>query len=330
LDRCDIQILCRIACEYRKGSGHILRGTEYLGVHNHPTTYHLNFVGLGSEVATKGQESQMIRNLTATLCLTIAVLLGSAGVSWSADLKKGLTAYKSGDYASALREWTPLAKQGIADAQFLLGRMFEQGKGITKDYETAAKWYIRASKQNLDLAQNNLGSMYRDGLGVTQNYKTAIKWYKLAAEQGLAVAQDNLGIMHHKGLGVSRNYSTAMKWYKLAEKQGNASAQSNIGVMYATGQGVPQNSEIAVKWYRLASENGYAVAQHNLGYMYVTGQGVPQNDISAYMWWHVAALLGNVPVGKNKDLVATRMDSNQIEKAQDLARECVRKKYKGC
>ena len=30
-----------------------------------------------------------MRNLTATLCLTIAVLLGSAGVSWSADYNKG-------------------------------------------------------------------------------------------------------------------------------------------------------------------------------------------------------------------------------------------------
>jgi len=61
-----------------------------------------------------------MRTLTATLCLTIAVLLGSAGVSWSADLQKGLTAYQNGDYATALREWTPLAEQGDADAQFNL------------------------------------------------------------------------------------------------------------------------------------------------------------------------------------------------------------------
>ena len=43
-------------------------------------------------------------NLTATLCLTLAVLLGSAGISWSADFQKGLAAYNSGDYATALRE----------------------------------------------------------------------------------------------------------------------------------------------------------------------------------------------------------------------------------
>ncbi len=55
-----------------------------------------------------------MRKLTATICLTIAVLIGSAGVSWSADWNEGLTAYQSGDYATALREWTPLAEQGMS------------------------------------------------------------------------------------------------------------------------------------------------------------------------------------------------------------------------
>ena len=62
-----------------------------------------------------------MRNLTATICLAVALLLGSAGVSWSQDYQKGLAAYQSGDYATALREWTPLAEQGAAHAQTNLG-----------------------------------------------------------------------------------------------------------------------------------------------------------------------------------------------------------------
>ena len=54
-----------------------------------------------------------MKHLTATLCLTIAVLLGSMGNSESADFQKGLTAAQSGDFATALREWTPLAKKGM-------------------------------------------------------------------------------------------------------------------------------------------------------------------------------------------------------------------------
>ena len=61
-----------------------------------------------------------MRRLTAILCLTVAVLLGSVGVSESADYQKGLDAAKRGDYATALREWQPLAEQGNASAQFCL------------------------------------------------------------------------------------------------------------------------------------------------------------------------------------------------------------------
>jgi hypothetical protein len=53
-----------------------------------------------------------MKKLTATFCLTLTLLLGSASLSWSADFQKGLTAAQSGDFATALREWTPLAKQG--------------------------------------------------------------------------------------------------------------------------------------------------------------------------------------------------------------------------
>ena len=56
-----------------------------------------------------------MRKLTATLCLTIAVLLGRMGVSWRADFQKGLTATQSGDYATTLRQFQPLAEQGDAD-----------------------------------------------------------------------------------------------------------------------------------------------------------------------------------------------------------------------
>jgi uncharacterized protein len=52
-----------------------------------------------------------MRKLTATLCLTLTILLGSVGMSASADFDKGQKAYKSGDYATALREWKHIAKQ---------------------------------------------------------------------------------------------------------------------------------------------------------------------------------------------------------------------------
>ena len=63
-----------------------------------------------------------MRKLTATRCLTLAVLLGSVGVSAGADFQKGLTAYEIGDYATALREWKPLAEQGDVMESLLIRR----------------------------------------------------------------------------------------------------------------------------------------------------------------------------------------------------------------
>ena len=161
-----------------------------------------------------------MRHLTATLCLTLTILLGSIGGSASADLQKGYAAYKSGDYATALREWKPLAEQGNAAAQYNLGVMYDKGQGVPQDYKTALKWYRLAAEQGDVYAQTNLGSMYHKGKGVPQDYKIALKWYRLADEQGDADAQYNLGLMYHKGQGVPQDYKTALKWYRLAAEQG--------------------------------------------------------------------------------------------------------------
>ena len=99
---------------------------------------------------------------------------------------------ESADFAIALREWTPLAEQGYAPAQYNLGQMYKKGYGVPQDYETAVKWYTLAAEQGDAFAQYNLGSMYKKGKGVPRDYKTAVKWYTLAAEQGRASAQEIL------------------------------------------------------------------------------------------------------------------------------------------
>ncbi len=86
----------------------------------------------------------------------------------------------------------------------------------------------------------------------------------------------------------------------------------------------------AVYWYKLAAEQGHAVAQGNLGAMYAFGRGVLKDYVYAHMWGNIAATNGNELVAKLRDDFEKKMTPTQLEKAQDLARECVRKKYKGC
>ena len=96
-----------------------------------------------------------MRNLTATLCLTLAVLLGSAGMSVSQDFQKGVDAYDTGDYSLALDEFTPLAEQGDASAQYTLGLMYYNGDGVLQDYVYAQMWWnIAASSGNKKASEN--------------------------------------------------------------------------------------------------------------------------------------------------------------------------------
>ena len=86
----------------------------------------------------------------------------------------------------------------------------------------------------------------------------------------------------------------------------------------------------ALKWFTLSAEQGDAYAQYSLGYLYENGRGVIQDNVRAHMWYNIAASQGYKYATTNRDLIAGKMTPADISTAQKLARECVRKKYKGC
>ena len=141
--------------------------------------------------------------------------------SLGADFEKGVAAAQTGDFATALREWTPLAEQGSASAQYNLAVMYDNGWGVLQDDNAAVKWYTLAAEQGHAKAQSNLGLMYDNGDGVLQDYKTAVKWYTLAAEQGHAKAQYNLGVSYYKGEGVIKDDVYAHMWANIASSNGD-------------------------------------------------------------------------------------------------------------
>ena len=237
-----------------------------------------------------------------------------------AGFDEGLAAYKKGNYTQALKEWTPLAEQGNATAQYNLGLMYANGQGVPQDYQQAASWYRKAAEQGDASAQNNLGFMYDKGQGVPQDYQQAVSWYRKAAEQGYAPAQYNLGLMYANGQGVPQDYQQAASWYRKAAEQGDASAQNNLGFMYDKGQGVPQDYQQAVSWYRKAAEQGDATAQTNLGAMYYKAQGVPKDFVLAYMLFNLGATGGEEQGSKNREIITKEMTPRQLDEAQALTR----------
>ena len=161
-------------------------------------------------------------NNLKSLALVISILF--FGTKAFADIQDGLDAFKSGDYATALKELKPLAEIGDAMAQASLGIMYRFRLGVTQDYKTAIKWFTLAAEQGKASAQFGLGSMYRNGVGVTQDYDAAFKWYQLAAEQGDVWAQSSLASMYASGDGVIQDFILAHMWFSISESNGRENA----------------------------------------------------------------------------------------------------------
>ncbi len=247
---------------------------------------------LGRWLADPLKERGVMRKLIGLLL--ISGLLGAAQVASAGPFEDGVAADNRGDYATALRLWRPLANQGDADAQY------------------------------------NLGVMYHNGKGVAQDYAEAAKWYRLAAAQGNANAQNNLGGMYFRGQGVAQDSAEAEKWYRLAGNRENVKAQFNLGVMYANGQGVPRDYVEAVKWTRLAANQGHAGAQYNLGVCYANGRGVAQDHVEAHKWFNLAGVGGVKDAVENLSITEGKMTPAQIARAQAMAKKCLATNYKQC
>ncbi len=108
------------------------------------------------------------------------------------------------------------AEHGDARAQYLLGRMYDNGSGARENPARAAKWYRKAAEQDFAPAQYGLGRLYAAGEGVGLDYAEAMKWLRKAAAQDYALAKNRLGVMYEKGQGVAKNDINAYSWYTLA------------------------------------------------------------------------------------------------------------------
>jgi TPR repeat protein len=195
-----------------------------------------------------------MRLLKLLLILFVCAAALPVAAGPSEDFKLAVEAANTGDYATALRLWRPLAEQGIANAQFNLGLMYYQGLGVPQNYAEAASWYRRAGEQGNVDASVNLGLMYLDSRhGVAHDPAEAASWFRKAAEQGDAHAQLLLANMLWEGTDVPVDYIAAVSWYRRAAEQGDAAAQINLGTAYEEGKGVVQDYVLAHKWYNLGT-----------------------------------------------------------------------------
>ena len=146
----------------------------------------------------------MMRKTMLTLAAGL-LFSGAASASPGAELAR--RDYDRGNYAVALQKAQPLAEAGDPAAQMLLGMMYADGHGVTKDDVQSWQWYWKAAVGGNAQAQLALVGIYRDGRGVVADNDMANYWqWKIATsvEQGekakleAEIARDATVARHNK------------------------------------------------------------------------------------------------------------------------------------
>ena len=66
-----------------------------------------------------------------------------------------------------------------------LGERYEHGRGVSQDCEVAAALYRCAARKGHAAAQYKLGFLYADGRGVRRDRLEAGRWFRLAAGRAM-------------------------------------------------------------------------------------------------------------------------------------------------
>jgi TPR repeat protein len=206
------------------------------------------------------------------------------------------------------------AQSGDANAQFELGRAFEDGKGFPQDDDLAVEWFRKAAEQGNAKAQSSLGAMYSVGRGVARDKEEAVRWYKKAARQGLPEGMYNVAIAYFNGEGVSEDLNVAYAWMLAAKNRGNMQAGEalkhirdemgghvevgmlRLAEMYERGDEIAKDPEASVRIYRELAQDGFFLyagdARLKMCQFYATGSGVPLDLVEAKSWCKKAGVAG--------------------------------------
>jgi TPR repeat protein len=191
--------------------------------------------------------------------------------------------------AEAARLYQIAAEQGVATAMHNLARMFDKGRGVTRDAAQAAAWYEKAANAGHIAAQGSLGTLYEFGEGVPVNLAEALRLYRQAADKGDGHAMTSLGYLYAQGKGVGRDSQEARKWYVLASGKGVVRAMFNLALMQMRGEGGPVDGAGAIRWLNTAVDKGHSGAMRELAYLHDEGR-IVDRDAARAAEYLVAAL----------------------------------------
>jgi hypothetical protein len=196
--------------------------------------------------------------------------------------RSGASALKAGESEKAVTSLQYAAENGIAMAQWQLGRMYAEGNGVPHDDLRAFEYFKRVIKSHAeDLPEQPQGPVVANAfVALGQYYLSGIPNSPVKPEP--ARARDM--------------FSYAASYF------GDPDAQFRLGKLYLEGT-VKRDSKQAVRWLALSANKGHHLAQALLGRVLFKGGVVPRQRPLGLMWLTLAC---DGPGGKNPAIVEQR------------------------
>jgi TPR repeat protein len=214
-----------------------------------------------------------------------------------------------------LFELTQAANDGIPEAQYVLGLLYQNGLGCQSDKDKAVKWYSRAAEQGFAAAQYSLGALLYDAHTLTDgtfeelivdlkksirtkewggNPAAAFRLFLIAAKKDFWPAQDAVAGAYELGYGTPDNSRRAFLWAKKAADAGYIRAAMRIASMFDEGRGTAVDGRQALHYYKQAANQGDSLAAYLIAGIYKRSKPSRKNHSQIISWLIKAADLNYI------------------------------------
>jgi tetratricopeptide (TPR) repeat protein len=138
-----------------------------------------------------------------------------------------------------------LARRGDAEAQYLVGMAYTEGREVPRDPAQGIRWLRHAASQRHAEARFALATLYREGRGVPQNLPAAVRLFTEGAAEQHRESKFALAKMYGAGQGVARDDHLAVKLLNDAAWANLPEAQALLGEWFYRGKGVEKDRDKA-------------------------------------------------------------------------------------
>jgi TPR repeat protein len=216
------------------------------------------------------------------------------------------------------------AREGVLDAQALLGQILLDGQGIAQDQPLAVRWFEIAALRGHLMARNMLGRCHEHGWGCVADASIAAEHYRVAAEAGLDWAMYNYANLLATGRGVTEDQAQALNLYRRAAELGHAKSMNLLGRYLEEGRVCPADPQAARDWYRRSAFGGDFRGQFSYAALLADEGHIEE----ALDWLRKALAVGNLNFLRvASKALASATDPSIRALAADYAQRCAELEY---